>query len=85
MWGGSDDEVSVATIRHALDLGINLIDTAPAYSQGRSEEIVGRALEGRRDRAVIATKVALEWDAAANVRRNASRARIEKGRPAAAC
>jgi aryl-alcohol dehydrogenase-like predicted oxidoreductase len=78
MWGGSDDEVSVATIRHALDLGINLIDTAPVYGQGRSEEIVGRALEGRRDRAVIATKVALEWDAAANVRRNASRARIEK-------
>jgi aryl-alcohol dehydrogenase-like predicted oxidoreductase len=78
MWGGSDDDVSVATIQHALDLGINLIDTAPAYGQGHSEEIVGRALGGRRDRAVIATKVALEWDADGNVRRNASRARIER-------
>ncbi len=78
MWGGFDDEASVATIERALDLGINLIDTAPVYGQGHSEEVVGRALEGKRDRAVIATKVGLEWDASAKVRRNASRARIEK-------
>jgi aryl-alcohol dehydrogenase-like predicted oxidoreductase len=63
MWGGTDDSESVATIRAAIERGISLIDTAPAYGFGRSEEIVGRALaEGRlRSRVVIATKVGLEW------------------------
>jgi aryl-alcohol dehydrogenase-like predicted oxidoreductase len=76
MWGGSDDDAAIATIRRALDLGITLIDTAPAYGQGHSEEVVGRALKGRRENAVIATKVALEWDEHANVQRNASAKRI---------
>jgi len=51
MWGGTDDEVSIRTIHAALDQGINLIDTAPIYGQGRSEEIVGQALRqhGRRE------------------------------------
>ncbi|HCV79036.1 MAG TPA: general stress protein, partial [Pseudomonas sp.] len=57
--------------------GINLIDTAPVYGFGRSEEIVGKALEGIRDQAVIATKVALEWPDE-QVRRNASAARIRQ-------
>ncbi len=59
MWGGTDDEESIATIRAAVERGVNLIDTAPAYGFGRSEEIVGRALaDGRlRSRVVIATKV----------------------------
>jgi aryl-alcohol dehydrogenase-like predicted oxidoreductase len=78
MWGGSDDEQSIATIHRALDAGITLIDTAPVYGQGHAEEIVGRALKGRRDQAVIATKVGLEWDAQGNVRRNSSAARIEQ-------
>ena len=54
MWGGTDEERSIRTICAALDRGITLIDTAPAYGQGRSEEIVGKALErwGRRDRVV---------------------------------
>ncbi|HJZ17079.1 MAG TPA: aldo/keto reductase, partial [Stellaceae bacterium] len=48
MWGGTDEAESVATIRAALDHGINVIDTAPAYGFGRSEEIVGKAVaEGR--------------------------------------
>jgi aryl-alcohol dehydrogenase-like predicted oxidoreductase len=76
MWGGSDDNEGVTTIHRALELGVNLIDTAPAYGQGHSEEVVGRALKGRRDRALIATKVALEWDEQGNVRRNASAKRI---------
>lgn len=76
MWGGADDDSAVATIRHALEAGITLIDTAPAYGQGHSEEVVGRALEGRRDRAVIATKVALEWDERGAPHRNASARRI---------
>jgi aryl-alcohol dehydrogenase-like predicted oxidoreductase len=59
MWGGTDESQSVATIRGALDQGINLIDTAPVYGFGASEEIVGRALQGVRAAAVIATKAGL--------------------------
>jgi aryl-alcohol dehydrogenase-like predicted oxidoreductase len=79
MWGGTDEAESVATIRAAVERGINVIDTAPAYGFGRSEEIVGKALaEGRlRSRVVIATKVGLEWNEG-RVFRNASRARILK-------
>jgi len=61
-WGGTDDDESVRTIHEALDLGITLIDTAPAYGFGHSEEVVGRAIaeRGGRDRVVIATKCGLE-------------------------
>src|ERR1700741_4752215 len=63
MWGGSDETECIRAIQHAVDTGINLIDTAPVYGFGHSEEIVGKALAegGRRDKAVLATKVALEW------------------------
>jgi len=62
-WGGSDADESVATIQAALDRGINFLDTAPVYGFGRSEELVGRALAGgRRQRAVIATKVGVSWN-----------------------
>jgi len=61
MWGGTDEAQSIAAIHASLDAGVTLIDTAPAYGLGRSEEIVGKALEGRRDRAVIATKCGLVW------------------------
>jgi aryl-alcohol dehydrogenase-like predicted oxidoreductase len=61
-WGGSDDNESVRTIHAALDLGINLIDTAPAYGFGHSEEVIGRAIaeRGRRDEVILATKGGLE-------------------------
>ncbi|WP_028238239.1 aldo/keto reductase [Stutzerimonas azotifigens] len=75
MWGGADDAASVETIRRAVASGINLIDTAPVYGFGHSEEVVGKALQGIRDQAVIATKVALEWPGE-RVRRNATAARI---------
>jgi len=75
MWGGTDQRESVATIHAALDQGINLIDTAPVYGFGVSEEIVGAALEGIRSRAVIATKTGVEWRDG-RVYRNATRARI---------
>src|SRR5580704_10715862 len=80
MWGGSDETASVRTIQHALDQGINLIDTAPVYGFGHSEEIVGKALAegGRRDRAVLATKVGIEWTKDGKVFRNSSPARIRK-------
>src|SRR5271154_5628811 len=79
MWGGSDGQESIATIQRALDLGVTLIDTAPVYGFGHSEEIVGRALAegGRREKAVIATKVALDWKGDQPFR-NASRGRIQK-------
>ena len=60
-WGAQDDEVSIRTIQHALDLGINWIDTAKGYGHGHSEEIVGRALKGRRDKVCIATKCGILW------------------------
>src|SRR6202789_1210853 len=60
MWGGTDQRESIATIRAALHQGINLIDTAPAYGFGVSEEIVGEALEGVRTQAVIRRKRGLD-------------------------
>src|SRR6266404_4675625 len=76
MWGGTDKREAVATIRAALEQGINLIDTAPVYGFGVSEEIVGKAVGKRlRSRAVIATKVGLEWRDG-KVYRNATRDRI---------
>ncbi|MBN1445238.1 MAG: aldo/keto reductase [Candidatus Omnitrophica bacterium] len=62
MWGGTEEKESVETIKAAMDAGINLIDTAPVYGFGLSEEIVGRALKGVRERAVLATKCGLVWD-----------------------
>src|SRR5216683_3623934 len=76
MWGGTDEAVSIATIRAAIEHGINIIDTAPVYGFGRSEEIVGKAIEGRlRSDVVIASKAGLQWEDE-RVFRNASRARI---------
>ena len=79
MWGGSDEAAAIRTIHAALDRGITLIDTAPVYGFGRAEEIVGRALaQGkRRSRALIATKVGLEWHDGA-IRRNASAKRVRQ-------
>src|SRR6266699_5041193 len=56
-WGNSDHDDSVRIIHAALDAGINFVDTADVYSDGESEEIVGKALKGRRDDVVLATKV----------------------------
>jgi aryl-alcohol dehydrogenase-like predicted oxidoreductase len=75
MWGGTDTRESIATIHAALSQGINLIDTAPVYGFGVSEEIVGAALNGVRTQAVIATKTGLEWRDG-KIYRNATRARI---------
>ena len=60
-WGGADDSESIAAIRRGLDLGMTLVDTAPAYGMGHSEEVVGRAIKGRRDEVVLATKCGLVW------------------------
>jgi len=79
MWGGSDEKESIRTIHAALDQGINLLDTAPIYGYGRSEEIVGEALRqrGRRESVILATKVGLDWTNG-KVERNSTRQRILK-------
>ncbi|MFY9896846.1 MAG: aldo/keto reductase, partial [Xanthobacteraceae bacterium] len=79
MWGGTDEAQSIATIRSAVERGITLIDTAPAYGFGRSEEIVGKAVaEGSlRDKVQIATKVGLAWKDG-KVFRDSRPARIRK-------
>ena len=56
-WGNTDHDESIRIIHRALDAGINFVDTADVYARGESEEIVGKALAGRRDRVVLATKV----------------------------
>ena len=56
-WGNGDHQESIRIIHRALDAGINFVDTADIYSRGESEEIVGKALKGRRDEVVLATKV----------------------------
>jgi len=56
MWGGADEQESVRAIHAALDAGVNMIDTAPMYGFGLSEQIVGRAISDRRDDVVLATK-----------------------------
>jgi aryl-alcohol dehydrogenase-like predicted oxidoreductase len=79
MWGGTDTRSALRTIDAAIDRGITLIDTAPVYGFGRSEEIVGRALQAghRRDRVLIATKCGLSWQGE-KVFRNAAPWRIQQ-------
>jgi aryl-alcohol dehydrogenase-like predicted oxidoreductase len=62
LWGGTDDAAALDGIRKAVDLGMTTIDTAPAYGFGHSEQIVGQAIRGRRDRVQILTKFGLRWD-----------------------
>ena len=63
-WGAVPEDVAIATCLGAIERGINLIDTAPIYGHGRSEEIVGKAIRahGRREDFFIATKAGLEWN-----------------------
>jgi len=61
-WGAQDDRDSIAAIHRAMELGINWIDTAAVYGLGHSEEVVGKALAGRREKVMIATKCGRVWD-----------------------
>ncbi len=61
-WGPQDDADSIRAIHAALDAGVNCIDTAPIYGMGHSEEVVGKAIKGRRDKVLLATKCGLRWD-----------------------
>src|ERR1700742_2586934 len=72
-WGNQDHDDSVRIIHAALDAGINFVDTADVYSHGESEEIVGRALQGRRDDVVLATKAHSSMGDDPNMRGNSRR------------
>lgn len=61
-YGGADEDESIATIRHAVDLGVTLFDTAEVYGPFANEQLLGRALAGRRDQVSVATKFAIEID-----------------------
>src|SRR5437867_12762455 len=63
-YGPTDEAESIATIHRALDLGVTLLDTADMYGPFTNEELVGRAIRGRRDRVVLATKCGVVRDAA---------------------
>ncbi|NOZ62422.1 MAG: aldo/keto reductase [Calditrichaeota bacterium] len=77
-WGKQDDDDSIRTIHRALDLGISWIDTAPVYGLGHSEEIVGRALKGIREKFFIATKCGLVWNSKGKIRNDLSPVSIRK-------
>ena len=62
MWGGTDDAAAVRAMHCAIEEGIRLIDTAPTYGMGHSESVVGKAIAGRRDQALVATKCGIRWD-----------------------
>lgn len=61
-WGPSYEKESIRTISEAIDLGVNYIDTAPAYGNGDCEEIIGKALAGKRNEVFLATKCGLTWN-----------------------
>lgn len=62
VWAGIEDAESIRTIHKALEVGINTIDTAPIYNCGHSEDIVGQAIAGNRDKYIISTKATFDWD-----------------------
>jgi aryl-alcohol dehydrogenase-like predicted oxidoreductase len=79
-WGAQDDEESIAAIRHAVELGVNWVDTAPIYGLGHSEEVVGRALQGLDERPYVFTKASLyEKDGAVahSLKRDSIRREVE--------
>ena len=62
VWGATTEEESIRAVHRALELGVNYFDVAPGYGDGKAEEVLGLALQGRRDEAIVATKVRLGAD-----------------------
>ncbi len=77
-WGSQDDKESIAAIHAGLDRGMNWIDTAAVYGLGRSESVVGRALQGLRSRPYVFTKCSLVWDESGKVLHNLQAASIRR-------
>jgi len=71
-WGGQDDQLSLDSVRVALDAGVTFYDTAAAYGLGHSEEVIGKALKGDRSKVVLATKCGLVWDETGKISKNGS-------------
>ncbi len=71
-WGGQDDQLTMESVRAALDAGVTFFDTAPVYGLGRSEEVIGKALKGDRGKVVLATKCGIVWDENKQRTRNGS-------------
>jgi aryl-alcohol dehydrogenase-like predicted oxidoreductase len=83
VWGPTMEAESVRTIHRALELGVNFFDVAPGYGQGKAEEVLGRALQGRQEQVVVATKVRLATEAMHEVAGgalHAARAPCHRGR-----
>jgi len=77
-WSNFDEETAIKIIHAAIDSGINFVDTAPVYGLGHSEEVVGKALKGKRDKVFLASKVGLPWDGNNNVRNDLTKGSIFK-------
>jgi aryl-alcohol dehydrogenase-like predicted oxidoreductase len=77
-WGRTDDNESITAIHRALELGISWIDTAAVYGLGHSEEVVAKAVKGRRDKVFIATKCSQVWDEKGKVRTHSGSASMQK-------
>ena len=79
-WTNEGDEISLRSIKRAIDFGINFFDTAPVYGFGHSETIIGTALKSVRDSVVLATKCGLRWDReeVSSIRRDCSRKSIRE-------
>src|SRR5271166_4414237 len=81
-YSGRDDDEAIATIHHAIDRGVTLLDSSDAYGVGRNEELVGRAIRGRRDKVVLATKFGWVRDLRSrSVRSKPEAARDRRDRP----
>ncbi len=77
-WGPQDDDDSLRAIQAAFDMGVNWVDTAPVYGFGHAEEVVARALKGRRDEVVLASKFGLLWDEAGKTYRDGRPATVRR-------
>ncbi len=78
VWNGSDDAEIIRAIHRAVELGVNFFDVAPVYGFGHAERVLGRALAGRRQQVIIASKCGLRWDAAGTIVNDLRPERIEE-------
>lgn len=76
VWNNSEDTNLIWAVHRAVDLGVNFFDVAPVYGFGHAEEILGRALEGRRDKVLIGTKCGLVWDDQKRITNNLTAANV---------